>query len=192
MNRRGFLALLAGGGIGAGGMALSSNDGNVDQAIDDVDNLTNGEFSGIIPESGEDKMTQEFGTFSPGFEKIEFQRVVASNFNGYLAKITFGAHSMDGFGIRHFSHDSVEKDIYVCTPPKSTGVREVPLPKLLREGDAVYPNRKFDLVGYEGEFSECGAPISIAISTGVKGKASFTLPEKVAPAPAFRDMSGEE
>lgn len=123
-------------------------------------------------------MAQKFGPLSPGFEKIEFVRVMASNFNGWIARISFGSHNMDGFGVRHSSLDSIEDDIYVCEAPKSTGTREVPIAVLLRDEGAVYPNRKFDLVAYEGSFSKCGQTFQLNLSMEVKGKSSLPFRSK--------------
>lgn len=186
MNRRKFLTLFAGVGIGASGVVMSDSDIGLGESIS---NVTEGLGDGLSNGDEGASMTQEFGPMSPGFEKIEFQRVIASNFDGYIATITFGSHSMDGFGIRHSSHDSVEKDTYVCSPPTSTGTREVPLVQLLEKAEVVYPNRKFNLVAYDGEFSDCDSKIKIALSSGVRGKATFTLPKEIAPPSAFRDLT---
>lgn len=189
MNRRGLLYLLGGAAIGGGGIVTAQNGGDVDATISDFNNMTGGVLEGLAKTSEDSPMTQEFGFGSPGFEKIEFERVIASNFNGWLATITFGSHDMDGFGIRHSSLDSIEDDIYVCAAPKSTGTRDIPIVRVLKEDGAVYPDRTFNLMAYEGEFSDCGQSFQFNFSFETKGSATFTLPKKVAPASAFRDMT---
>lgn len=189
MNRRGFLYLLGGVAIGGGGIVAAQNGGDVGMAISDINNMTGDAFGSSSQPREDSLMTQEFGFGSPGFEKIEFERVIASNFNGWLATITFGSHNMDGFGIRHSSLDSIEDDIYVCAAPKSTGTREIPIMRVLKEDGAVYPDRTFNLVAYEGEFSDCGQRFQLNISMETKGMATFTLPREVAPPSSFRDMT---
>lgn len=186
MDRRNFLYLLGGGALGGGGIIASQNEWNVDKSIESISKSTGDLLGKSDRENSE--LVQDFGFLSPGFDKIEFKRVIASNFNGWLAEITFGTHSMDGFGIRHSSLDSIEDDIYVCKAPKSTGTRRVPIVRILKNEDAVYPNRNFKLVAYEGQFSECGASFQLNISRETKGTAEFTLPKKIAPESSFREL----
>lgn len=186
MDRRGFLYLLGGGALGAGGIVSAQNDWDADKTVSSLTETTNGVLG--TSDNPDTELTQEFGFFSSGFEKIEFKRVIASNFNGWVAVITFGSHSMDGFGIRHSSLDSIEDDLYVCKPPKSTGERKVPIIQLLNEEDAVYPTRNFDLIAYEGEFSDCGDRMQFNISYETTGSAGFTLPERIAPESSFQSQ----
>ena len=191
MDRRKFLQWVGSGAIGAGGVVTAQNGGDVEKTIGDVSEAMNGVLGGILPQSKNGGRTQSFGLLSPSFEKIEFQRVIASNFNGWIAIVTFGSHDMDGFGVRHTSLDSIEDDIYVCQAPKSTGTQRFPIARLLRRQDPVYPNRQFDLIAYEGEFSDCGSRFQFNVSLETKGSAGFTVPKEVAPASAFRDLPEE-
>lgn len=181
MKRREALSLLAGGIIGSSSTMLVHNGGNVDKTVNDFGNMTDLELGG-----DSDNLTQEFRVGSPGFEKIEFLQVSSNESLRWFARITFGSHDMDGFGLRHTSLESIEDDLYVCEAPTSTGTRDVPIAAILREQDAVYPDRQFDLVGYDGQFSECSQEFQLNVSTDVDGSVTFTVPEEVAPESAFR------
>jgi hypothetical protein len=174
MNRRELLVGIGGVTVGGGSLLLAQNGGDPQGTVNDVKNIS----SGIVGESSAGNMTQEFGIFSPGFQKIEF-------INLDVLRIHFGSHDMDGFGVRHASLDEIKDDIYVCTAPRSTGTRDVPLVDLLQEQDAVYPSYRFHLIAYEGQFTECGQTFQFNFSRETKGTATFKLPESIAPSSAF-------
>jgi len=86
-------------------------------------------------------------------------------------------HGMDGFGIQHVYDDRIEDSIVTQEAPPYSGPRDIALIREIRDGDRVYPNLDFKLVGYKGAFSGGG----FAFAEETLGTYEFEIPETVMP-----------
>lgn len=127
---------------------------------------------------------KEFGFGTPGFDRIEW-------INLNVLRIYFEQdHNMDGFGIMHSfdENDDFDAAMYLCAAPRFEGPKDYPIVEEIKSTSLSYPNRKFKLVAFEGEFSNCGESVQFNYLTEVLGAATFTIPESIAPRPNFDDM----
>lgn len=163
MLRRGFLYLLAGGGLTYGWL-------NRDEVSKD---LSVGSVEGNVPGlSTPDPNRRNFGFGSPGFDYLEFTG--DGRFDLYFNE----GHSMDGCGFRHALQDSIEDDLKVWGAPEFAGPITVDFVKLIKGSSDDYPSLKFQLVAYETTQGDRSARFPFNTSVETIGSVTFTLPEK--------------
>lgn len=127
---------------------------------------------------------KEFGFGSPGFDRIEW-------INLNVLRIYFEPdHGMDGFGIKHSfdENDDLDDNLLLCEAPRFEGPVDYPLIDVIKSSSVKYPNRTFDLIAYDGQFSECGQQFQLNFVQEVLGTVSFTIPASIAPRPNFKDL----
>lgn len=142
MNRRTVLGGLATIVAGSGGTLLLQNDGDVDQAVDDVKELVPEDVPFMNSQPG----VYSFGPLAPGFKRAEWTD------RGKLRVEFSENHDMDGFGLRYHAKDSVNDDIVTRAAPQYGGAVELNVLGRFAQMDARPPAGKYHLVAYKGSF----------------------------------------
>lgn len=161
MNRR--EAVLGLGSLAAGAVGYGTYMGDIEPSdLRTIQNSTNPESTESDTGGG---MTQEFGMFSGGFEKIKWST------NGVLAITISDDHQMDGFGIRHEKVGADDYNDYLTWEEVSLDGGRFTV-NFESELTDTYPSRNFTLASAEGEFG------FVNVIDAIKANVSFTVPEK--------------